>query len=101
MELSIMEWEMKQFAVRVWAVLNRKKFGWLLTIAGGLALAVTAHQQLQVPLNEVQQTVTSSSTRVVVVVIPGFPIESILIGGLLGLTVLMVIRRRKRKGRVR
>jgi len=49
------------------------------------------------PTNTIQQTFTTSSTRVVIVVIPGFPVESILLGALLGVLILALLRRWKRK----
>jgi len=42
-----------------------------------------------------QQTIITSSTRVVVVVIPGFPAESILLGLLAGLGAVLLIRLRR------
>jgi hypothetical protein len=42
-----------------------------------------------------QQTIVTSSTRVVVVVIPGFPAESMLLGFLVGLGVVLLIRLRR------
>jgi hypothetical protein len=54
-------------------------------------------EQLQAK-NTIQQTITTSSTRVVVVVIPGFPLESIVLGCVLGMAILALLRRRERKG---
>ena len=45
----------------------------------------------------VQQTTVTTSTHVVVVLIPGFPIESIVSGILLGIMVVLLIRRRRRE----
>ena len=47
--------------------------------------------------NLIQQTITTSSTRVVVVVIPRFPLESTVLGCVLGMMVLALLRRRERK----
>lgn len=49
------------------------------------------------PLNAVQETIVTSTSQVVVVVIPGFPIESLAIGVLLGLALLVVGRMWKLK----
>ena len=51
-------------------------------------MASVVSQQMENPLTGAQQTVVSGTTRVVVVVIPGFPIESVLIGCSLGVLVL-------------
>jgi type III secretory pathway component EscV len=42
-----------------------------------------------------QQTIVSSTTRVVVVVIPGFPAESIVLGFLAGIIVVLLVRQRQ------
>lgn len=68
---------------------------WTMALVGALAIGGAIYQQLQAPLNTGQETVVSSTTRVVVILIPGFPIESFVLGGLLGLMVLIIIRRRK------
>jgi hypothetical protein len=78
-------------------MVNRAK---LLSIFGiglisAFAVADLASAHLQAPLGAVDQTVVTESTRVVVVFIPGFPIESVLIGILLGLGLLHMIRKRR------
>ena len=40
-----------------------------------------------------EQTIVDSTTRVVVVLIPGFPIESILLGLIVGIGAVLLIRR--------
>jgi type III secretory pathway component EscV len=54
-------------------------------------LALFTGNQLTAPQ---QQVVTSSSTRVVVVLIPGFPLVSIALGLLLGITAIIIRSRR-------
>ena len=44
-----------------------------------------------------QQTLITSSTRVVVVLIPGFPLESILLGLIAGGVALFLMRRRRQR----
>lgn len=48
--------------------------------------------------NVQQQSVVTTTTSIVVVAVPGFPIESILLGILVGFLGLMAIRRRRRQG---
>jgi ABC-type enterobactin transport system permease subunit len=71
---------------------------WAVAIGGALAVGGTVYQKLSAPLTSDQQTVVTSTTRVVVVLIPGFPVESIALGALLGFMILMIIRRRKQIG---
>ena len=49
----------------------------------------------------VRQGVATSNAHVVVVLIPGFPIESIVFGILLGMAVVLLIRRTRRGRRKR
>jgi hypothetical protein len=67
---------------------------WGIAIVSALALGGLLFTKLQTPLDTGQQTIISSSTKVVVVVIPGFPLESVFLGILLGFALLHVIRRR-------
>lgn len=83
-------------------MVNRAK---LLSVFGiglvsALALGDLASIHLQTPSDAAETTVVTGSTRVVVVLIPGFPVESVLIGLLLGLALLHVVRRRNAKGRL-
>lgn len=64
-------------------------------MGGTLAAGGPIYQQLSAPFTHDQQTVVTSTTRVVVVLIPGFPVESIALGSLLGFMILIVLRRRK------
>jgi len=45
-----------------------------------------------------QQAIATSGTGVVVVLIPGFPIESILLGILAGFVTVLLVRLRRRRG---
>jgi len=74
---------------------------WALVMASASAVASTIYQQLNAPLTGVHETTVTSSTSVVVVVIPGFPVESLILGILLGLTILVVSRNRARVRRQR
>lgn len=67
---------------------------WSIALGSALALGSVIYQQLQAPLDTPQQTIITSSTKVVVVLISGFPFESILLGFFLGMVALLVIRRR-------
>ncbi len=60
-----------------------------------LAVSSVLYGQFLSQLASDQQTTVTSTTRVTVVVIPGFPVESILIGLLLGLLALYLIRKTK------
>jgi hypothetical protein len=75
---------------------KRAKFlaSWSIALGSALAVGSVIYQQLQAPLDTSQQTIITSSTKVVVILIPGFPIESILLGLFLGTLALLVIRRR-------
>ena len=59
-------------------------------LAGCALFALLAGKPLS---NVAQQTITSSSTKVVVVVIPGFPFTSIALGLLVGITAIVIRRR--------
>jgi hypothetical protein len=63
-------------------------------MGGALAAGGAMYQQLSVPLTSDQQTVVTSTTRVAVVLIPGFPVVSIALGSLLGFMILIVLHRR-------
>ena len=63
----------------------------LIAGAAGIALIGTWMQG-----GNAQQTVVTSTAGIVVIAIPGFPLESILLGILVGLLALAVIRRRRR-----
>jgi len=56
-----------------------------------LAADGTAYQKLSAPLTSDQQTLVTNTTQVVVVLIPGFPVEFIALGALLGFMILMII----------
>jgi hypothetical protein len=73
---------------------NQLKYSEILTGCAivGLGIAGVVSERLQGALNAVQETITSTS-QVVVVVIPGFPIESLATGALLGLVLLVAFRR--------
>ncbi len=76
------------------------KFPKLLAASGITLLSIFAvssvlYDQLLSQLASDQQTTVTNTTKVTVVVIPGFPVESILIGLLLGLLALYLIRKRK------
>jgi type III secretory pathway component EscV len=58
-------------------------------------MASVVSQQMETPFNSAQQTIVSGTTKVVVVVIPGFPIESVIIGCSLGLLVIYAFRKRR------
>jgi type III secretory pathway component EscV len=60
-----------------------------------LAIGSVIYQQLNPFSTAEQQTIVSGSTRVVVVLIPGFPIESIALGALVGVFMLYVLRSRR------
>jgi hypothetical protein len=81
-------------------MLNELKYSKILTSSAivGLGFAGAVSERLRGALNAVQETITSTS-QVVVVVIPGFPIESLAIGALLGLLLLVVFRRWRLKQR--
>ena len=64
-------------------------------LGGTVAMANVVSQQMGNPFNSAQQTVVSGTTKVVVVVIPGFPIESVLIDCSLGLLIFYAFRRRR------
>ena len=68
-----------------------------ITMVGGLGVAGAVSERVLEPLNAVQETIVTSTSQVVVVVIPGFPIESLAIGVLLGLALLVVGRMWKLK----
>jgi len=72
-----------------------------IVLVSALALSDLVYARLQIPLGTAQQTVVTASTRVVVVLIPGFPVESVLTGLLLGLVLLHVVRRRRVRNRIR
>jgi hypothetical protein len=67
---------------------------WSIALGSALAVGSVIYQQLQTPLDTSQQTITTSSTKFVVVPIPGFPFESILLGFFFGMLALLVIRRK-------
>jgi type III secretory pathway component EscV len=62
----------------------------LLPCAAILALLAKSEQ------TGAQQTIVTSVASVVVVLIPGFPIESILVGLMAGLITLVLVRLRRR-----
>lgn len=68
---------------------------WVIAIAGALGVAATIYHQAHISLISDQQTITSSTTSVVVVLIPGFPIESIVLGALVGIIALAILRGRR------
>lgn len=72
-----------------------------LTLASAVAVCVILYPRLLLPLETTQQTVVSGSTRVVVVLIPDFPIESVLMGVPLGFVLLHIVRRRTAGERLR
>jgi predicted histidine transporter YuiF (NhaC family) len=77
---------------------NELKYSKILTscaiaIVGGLGIAGAVSEHLHEPLNAGQETIVTSTSQVVVVVIPGFPIESLAIGALLGFVLLVAVRR--------
>ena len=67
----------------------------MIAIAGALGVAATIYHQAHTSLISDQQTITSSTTSVVVVLIPGFPIESIVLGALVGIIALAILRGRR------
>jgi len=67
---------------------------WCIALGSALAVGSVIYQQLQAPLDTSQQTIITSSTKVVVILIPGFTVESILLGFFLGMLALLVMRRR-------
>jgi hypothetical protein len=68
--------------------------GWSIALGSALAVGSVIYQQLQAPLDTSQQTIITSSTKFVVILIPGFPFESILLGLFVGMLALLVVRRR-------
>jgi predicted histidine transporter YuiF (NhaC family) len=68
---------------------------WVIATVEALAVGAMIYQQAHASLSSDQQTVTSGTTRVVVVLIPSFTIESMVLGALVGLVVLAILRRRR------
>jgi len=69
---------------------------WAIALAGASVIAGAVYPQLRAPLTtpeQVQTVITTGSTSVTVVVIPGFPLESLVVGSLLGLIILGIMRR--------
>ena len=75
--------------------MNRLKLKTSKTVVGSAALAIPTFLALLPGQTGLQQGVVTSSTRVVVVLIPGFPIESIGFGVLLGMIAILFRRRRR------
>jgi hypothetical protein len=67
---------------------------WVIAIVGALSVGLMIYQQAHSSLSSDQQTITSSTTSVVVVLIPGFTIESIILGVLVGIAAIAMLRRR-------
>lgn len=69
-------------------------------VLAGLALVTEVFHSPYAGAVEVQQATITSTRGIVVIAIPGFPVESILIGLLLGLGMLMLIHRHRTKTRI-
>jgi hypothetical protein len=75
---------------------RKRLYGLALSLAAGLALADAVYARFQGVLDTAQQTViTSTRSGIVVIFIPGFPLESILAGVSLGLGLILLLRRRR------
>ena len=76
--------------------LQRSVVASVVAVLAGLALVTEVFHSPLAGTGEVQQVTTITSTRgIVVIAIPGFPAESILMGILLGLWMLMLIHRHR------
>jgi predicted benzoate:H+ symporter BenE len=69
----------------------------LVAVLAGLALVTEVFHSPFAGAGEAQQATITSTRGIVVIAIPGFPVESILIGLLLGLAMLIMIHRHRTK----
>lgn len=72
----------------------------VVAVLAGLAVVTEVFNSPYAGTVEVQQATITSTRGIVVIAIPGFPVESILAGLLLGLGMLMLIHKQRTKTRI-
>ena len=76
-------------------MLRRSVVASAVAVLAGLALVTEVFHSPFAGSGEVQQVTVTSTRGIVVIAIPGFPVESILVGLLLGMGMLLLIHRRR------